>query len=514
MQSTMTLGRKLSLCFVSTLVAALGLGYTNWSSMGKIGRLLDSAANDNVARKLALCAELERGFAEMTSLERAIALDTAAGQPAAVERYKQAFVQTSAGVEKGLQELRPLLLSDISRQAVVSAQSNLASWLTAHQAIFHGVRNAKDAKSMAASITERILPLEATARALVEKVPQVQINLNRASSAEAADSISVARWITLAILAVCLLFAGVALFVVRASNLVLHEIAAKMAEGAEQVSSAATQISSSSESLAQGSSQQAASLEETSSSSEEISSMTQKNTENSRIAAEVVVQAGLKFQEADQKLAHLVGAMGEINNQSEKISKIIKVIDEIAFQTNILALNAAVEAARAGEAGMGFAVVADEVRNLAQRCAQAAKDTAALIEESVGKSQSGQQGVDQVVVVIRAVSEQAAQVKVLVDEVHMGSAEQARGIQQIAKAIAQIEQVTQKTAANAEESASASQQLSAQAQSMKSVVVELQELVGGAARAIRSIRSALWLSAANPAGSLRLRRIKSRQRPR
>jgi methyl-accepting chemotaxis protein len=171
--------------------------------------------------------------------------------------------------------------------------------------------------------------------------------------------------------------------------------------------------------------------------------------------------------------------MQQINASSDKISKIIKVIDEIAFQTNILALNAAVEAARAGEAGMGFAVVADEVRNLAQRSAQAAKDTAGLIEESIATSREGSAKLEQVAGVIRAITESATQVKTLVDEVNMGSQEQSKGIDQIAKAVAQMDQVTQGTAASAEESASASEELSAQAQALNHIVSALGTLVGG-----------------------------------
>jgi methyl-accepting chemotaxis protein/methyl-accepting chemotaxis protein-1 (serine sensor receptor) len=170
--------------------------------------------------------------------------------------------------------------------------------------------------------------------------------------------------------------------------------------------------------------------------------------------------------------------MREINASSEKVGKIIKVIDEIAFQTNILALNAAVEAARAGEAGMGFAVVADEVRNLAQRSAQAAKDTAGLIEESIAKSNEGRAKVDQVAAAIRGITETAQKVRTLVDEVKLGSEEQARGIEQIGRAISQMEQVTQKSAASAEETASAGEEMSAQANTLKSVVARLGNMVG------------------------------------
>jgi methyl-accepting chemotaxis protein len=268
-------------------------------------------------------------------------------------------------------------------------------------------------------------------------------------------------------------------FMIRKMSGTLRQAVADLSEGAEHVASAASQVASSSQSLAQGSSEQAASLEETSASSEEINSMARKNSENSRAATDLVAQSEQKFVQTNERLDQMILAMGEINAQSDRISKIIKVIDEIAFQTNILALNAAVEAARAGEAGMGFAVVANEVRNLAQRCAQAAKDTAGLIEESITKSNDGKTKVDQVAAAIRTISEETVRVKTLVDEVNLGSQEQTRGIEQVAKAITQMDQVTQRSAASAEEGASAAEELTAQSETLKEVVERLVAMVGG-----------------------------------
>lgn len=154
------------------------------------------------------------------------------------------------------------------------------------------------------------------------------------------------------------------------------------------------------------------------------------------------------------------------------------MIDEIAFQTNILALNAAVEAARAGEAGLGFAVVADEVRNLAQRCAQAARDTASLIEESIETSRDGNARLDQMAGAVRAMTESSVRVKRLVDEVNSGSQDQARGMDQIARAVVQMEHVTQKTAASAEKSASAGTELDGYAETLRGLVAQMREMVG------------------------------------
>ena len=190
-------------------------------------------------------------------------------------------------------------------------------------------------------------------------------------------------------------------------------------------------------------------MEETSASSEEITAMTRKNSDDSRSAAALMNETNQVVGDANRTLQEMEASMKEINASSDRIAKVIKVIDEIAFQTNILALNAAVEAARAGDAGMGFAIVA-EVRNLAQRSAQAAKDTAGMIEDSIAKSGEGRVKLGQVSKAIRAITDKAAQAKGLVDGISAGSEEQARGMEQIAAAVTQIEQTTQTSAASAE----------------------------------------------------------------
>src|SRR5262245_61573060 len=190
--------------------------------------------------------------------------------------------------------------------------------------------------------------------------------------------------------------------------------------------------------------------------------------------------------------------MTAIRESRKKVAKIIKVIDEIAFHTNILALNAAVEAARAGEAGMGFAVVAGEVRNLAQRSAQAAKDTASLLEESIARSQEGAGRVEQVASSIAAITENVARVKGMVEEVRQASRQQAQGIDQVTQAIAQMESVTQTTAATAEESAAASEELNAQAEQSMAVVRRLERLVSGNVASTDASRSGKRTRRAEP----------------
>ncbi len=179
--------------------------------------------------------------------------------------------------------------------------------------------------------------------------------------------------------------------------------------------------------------------------------------------------------------ANVIAAMDDIKASSDGIAKIIKTIDELAFQTNILALNAAVEAARAGESGMGFAVVADEVRSLAQRCAQAAKETAGKIEDAVQKSAKGAEISAKVARSLEEIVTKARQVDEMAGEVAAASREQSQGIEQVNTAVSQMDKVTQSNAANAEESASAAEELNAQADALKDAVAELLQLVDGRA---------------------------------
>lgn len=269
------------------------------------------------------------------------------------------------------------------------------------------------------------------------------------------------------------------IFITRGITNSINRIVDTLAEGSNQVAEASNQLSATSQQLAEGSAKQSTSLEETSSTLEEASSMIQQNTENTKQAASLSDQTKQAVDKGNIEMQNMIASMNEIKKSSDQISKVIKVIDDIAFQTNILALNAAVEAARAGEAGLGFAVVAEEVRNLAQRSAQAAMDTAAMIENNIELSEKGvtvtqkvKEGLNEVTVQIRKISE-------LMAEITTASQEQSQGISQINSAITQMETVVQQNAASAEESASASEELSTQALNLKEMVQQLVLLVHG-----------------------------------
>lgn len=270
-----------------------------------------------------------------------------------------------------------------------------------------------------------------------------------------------------------------AVYITRSITKPMNSVASRIGESAGQVAAASGQLSASAQQLSQGSTEQAAAIEETSSTLQEAASRLQQSSVNSGRASELSEQATDSATKGNAEMREMMDSIQEIKNSSVQIGKIIKVIDDIAFQTNILALNAAIEAARAGEAGMGFAVVAEEVRNLAQRSAQAAKDTTAIIETNIALSGRGAALAERVHEALNTITSQAKKVNELMNEIAAASQEQSQGVEQVTKAMIQVETVTQQNAANAEESASASEELNSQAESMRKIVEELSEFVNG-----------------------------------
>jgi methyl-accepting chemotaxis protein len=475
MRTQLTIGTKVMASVVTLLVLTLVIGFAGLIIIGKFQTKFDDAMNRTV-RKIVLADTIDNAESDMRSAQRLVILSGAL-KSNDVDTGSREFRRSLDISRKSLDGLRPLISTEEGKAEIAEIAARLEEWSRYFDEIERAARSGNAAEADRIR-SEKIAPVAAAIEKTADRLTNQQMELLETDKQELASVHTLSQWIIVGLLGVAFVTGAGVVVIMRKTTRQLRQTVTELDQGAMQVASAAAQVSSSSQSLAQGSSEQAASLEETSASSEEINSMAQKNTENTRSAAELVGHAQQKFTEANRSLDQMVTAMQEINSSSEKISKIIKVIDEVAFQTNILALNAAVEAARAGEAGMGFAVVADEVRNLAQRCAQAAKDTASLIEESIVKSHEGQTKVDQVATAIRSITEDSASIQVLVDEVNLGSQEQSRGIEQVAKAMTQMEQVTQQVAASAEESASASEELTAQSATLKDIAARLATMVG------------------------------------
>jgi methyl-accepting chemotaxis protein len=307
-----------------------------------------------------------------------------------------------------------------------------------------------------------------------------------AAKAGKANAASAILFISIAIGLAVVVTLVIIWLVTSTVNKALGDITSNLDRGALQTASAARQVSMASNQLSSGSSEQASSVEETSTALEEMSSMIRSTAENAQKAKALATEASAEAQAGTQTMEQMMAAMTAIDTSSAEVAKIVKNIDEIAFQTNILALNAAVEAARAGEAGAGFAVVADEVRSLAQRSAAAAKETAEKIEAAIANSRSGSQCSAKVGESLKQIAEKVASTDALVADIATAANEQAQGIQQVNTAMGQMDKVTQGNASSAEESASAAEELDAQAETMKELVSQLRTLVGGASSEVAS----------------------------
>jgi methyl-accepting chemotaxis protein len=475
-QSTRSIASKLYLCFGALLVAATLMGGAGLYNLISVTSARIVVMGQDSSR-LELASAIEVNVHEIVSLDRGILMRSYAKDHAGIESYRGKQTAEIDSLKRNLQEFAPIVSTPAGQEFIRNFAEVPARYAELDEKLYR-LAIADDPQHALDFQNAEVFPYSKGLLAQADTYVKAIAQSVEASKVEAHSQVNSAIWLNSILMIVCLAIGGAVIVVVRKVNADLLNTALELGSGAEQIASAASQVASASQTLAQGATEQAASIEETSASSEQINAMARRNTDNSQTTAGIVASTALRFVETSASMADMVLAMSGISESSEKISRIIKVIDQIAFQTNILALNAAVEAARAGESGAGFAVVAEEVRNLAQRSAQAAQDTASLIEESITRSKAGSVKVDQVAAVIHAITAESAKMKTLVDQINDGSQEQSRGIDQVTRSIRQMEVVTQGNAASAEQSAAAAEQLTAQSESVKEIVNTLNALVG------------------------------------
>ncbi|KIX14994.1 methyl-accepting chemotaxis protein [Dethiosulfatarculus sandiegensis] len=377
----------------------------------------------------------------------------------------------------GLINMDQLLLSQANgrneEQLVKSMIKGLNQYIAAVKVVVKGLEDIQQQDQARVPLEARLLNLARYGSTQgIQKAAKMAHN-----SDNSLESINNMAWISLACLLIfaVLLTTAITLAVTKPIQRVINGLN----NGSDEVAQAAYQVSEASQTLAEGSGQQAASLEETAASLEEMASMTKQNADHAEQADLMMKEAGKVVDQAIQSMGQLKTAMDTIDTASSETSKIIKTIDEISFQTNLLALNAAVEAARAGEAGAGFAVVADEVRNLAMRAAEAARNTATLIDENLTNIAQGAELVKKTDKVLAGVEHHAGSVGGLISEISAASQEQAQGIDQVNRATTEMDKVTQQNSSGAEESAAAAEQMRSQADDLKMLILDLENLVKG-----------------------------------
>ena len=424
-----------------------------------------SALTEEVAGKMRDSHEgLERLVAAQTGLQVLLRQSDPDEIEKFVGRYEEARRQATAFLERGDTE-------DDIRKGLEALQS-------AGKSVVDLVMVGNNSAALEAC-TKKFNP---QVEKLITALKQRNETIVRASAAAvAASDAEVGRFLLgsgAACLALFGLLTGYCWWFQRTVSRRLRETAGDLSRAAEELLAAANEVASNTNTVASGTSEQAASLQETTTSLQEMTGMTTRNAASSGNAKNVANATRRVAETGAENMRHMNEAMVELNTSSGEVAKIVKTIDEIAFQTNILALNAAVEAARAGEAGMGFSVVAEEVRSLAKRSAVAARETAAKIEASLQKSQHSIRlagevaaNLDDIVKKIRTLDEVAGQIA-------NASQEQSQGIAQITHAVAQMDRVTQANAASAEQSASAAQELNAQANAVRDSAVVLQRMAG------------------------------------
>ena len=504
-----TIGKRITIGFVVLVIITIMVGIAGYVGLNAVKRLSNSLVTDSMPSALVLGQvkeNLSRGY---SNIERIIRTPTGAVRDDAEKTYN-ALTEANSQLYK---EYETYLYTDDDKaqyQSLLSVRKEYAESLTKLFALEKG----GDTNATYAYLDGTFVAQYRNYRDAIDQI----LNGDRKESMsigkdiqEEADFCTV--FIIVSILIALALAVTIAIIIIRGTNKVLEKAITSIDEGSSQVAAAASQVSAASNMLAEGASEQAASLEETSSSLEEMSSMTSQNAKNAQEAKNVADDMHASADSSAEQMKEMQKAMDAIKESSAGIAQIIKTIDEIAFQTNILALNAAVEAARAGEAGAGFAVVAEEVRNLAQRSAQSAKETSAKIEGAIRNSDHGVMLSAKVAESLNSIVGKARTMNGLVSEIATASSEQDKGIGQLTVAVQQMDKVTQANASNAEETASASEELNAHADSLKETVVELVALVRSDARENSGSSSSSFRAAAPSHTSVAVRQKSASRTP-
>jgi methyl-accepting chemotaxis protein len=463
--------------FVTFLALALG------------ARILAGRLNDRVAelanvsgRSMQLAGEVQYLAADIKASQRQVIILAAKQQMNALHDQVRALEGDTRQLLDRLDEIQRISRRGEARASAQEAKTAIQRWLGDDWAKTRDLAERSQTLD-AVEASERGRTLLDQAGSLAATIVKLETTSFQENNEEAKDAYRALQMLSIITLLVGIVIAIGVAYLVHSVHATLKSSAAKLSAGAEMVVAAAGQMSSASQGLSQSATEQAASLEETSASVEQLALMTRKNAEATAEVVGHLAEVDARATDSNQALHDMVAAMAGIQDSSRQVSKIIKTIDEIAFQTNILALNAAVEAARAGSAGMGFAVVADEVRSLAQRSAQAAQDTTDLISQSISRAQSGTDTVQRLTASIASITQSVGNVKRLADDVSIASRQQAAGIEQVSKAVVELEKSTQAIAGTAEEGAAASEELNAQSETVMGVVCQLELLVGGRADA-------------------------------
>lgn len=464
-------------CYVSVtlgvgLVAAVSRHY------GERGTEQTKVLTGQFLPGIVTLARLQQGTLNLKSITLQFAL---AKDEAAMNGQKQAFQAETQRIAHGMVELRALARDEQSQSLITDFAAAVETYRTAAERFQTELRSGEFEKAMATldhDVGSSQQGIETQLNALSAQYFQVAQTAGETMAEVLAQSnrfSSIAAWILAGFTVLCL---GIAQLTIRAISQRLRAANATLAASTESVQVNAQVVATSSQGLAEGAGEQAASLRETSSALNELDAMTQSNAQSATRAKQAANEARASADSGSERMEAMQEAMEAIIASSGEISKILKTIDEIAFQTNILALNAAVEAARAGQAGAGFAVVAEEVRELAQRSARAARETAVKIEDSVSKSNQGARISREVAKSFEGIQQQIRSLDLIVSEIAAASQEQTAGIGQVNTAVLHMDKITQSNADNAEETAGASHDLTVQAEALTQAMNLLREVIG------------------------------------